>query len=114
MRCAALRAEPRTAELVVAAVLALYALTFFAFYPVAPTNDDEAKYIQQARLLLQGTTTVELIDPKNGATIPFQPSIYPVGTALVISPFVWALGPLSLAIEIKKADSGSNIKKTND
>lgn len=75
-----------------AVLAAIYAVSFLAFYPSGPTNDDEAKYIQQSRLLLQGSTTIAKIDPSSGETVRYEPSHYPAGTALIMAPFVAVFG----------------------
>ena len=55
--------DPRFAWRAVFAVLLAYAVAFACFYPSAVTNDDEAAYIRQARLALEGRTDLERIDP---------------------------------------------------
>ncbi len=74
------------------AVLAIYAVAFAAFYPRAATNDDEARYVQQASLFLEGVTSLERVHPLTGERIAYWPSRYPVGTSAALLPFVWAGG----------------------
>ncbi len=84
--------DPRFTWGAVLAILAIYTVSFFAFYPQLATNDDEARYIRQARLMLEGTTTATWEDPLTGEILKKQPSKYPVGTAALIAPFLWAFG----------------------
>lgn len=77
---------------IVAAVLAIYAVSFAVFYPQVATNDDEARYIRQAQMILAGTARLPKIDPLTGATTELQPSNFPVGTGLLMAPFVWLGG----------------------
>jgi 4-amino-4-deoxy-L-arabinose transferase-like glycosyltransferase len=85
-------ADRRLAFLAVLLALAVYAAAFLGHYPSVATNDDEARYLRQATLLLQGTQTASWIDPLTGETVERRPSEYPVGTAALMAPFVWLLG----------------------
>jgi 4-amino-4-deoxy-L-arabinose transferase-like glycosyltransferase len=88
-------AEPvdrRLAWRVVAAALAVYALGFALFYPRVATNDDEAKYLRQAQLMAQGSTTTWKLDARSGEKVLLEPSQYPPGTAGLMAPFVFAAG----------------------
>ena len=82
----------RFAWTAIAAVLLLYTAGFFWFYPAAHTNDDEVMYLNQARLLVLGTTTVTKIDPLTEQSFEYRPHPYPLGTALLSAPFVRVLG----------------------
>lgn len=73
-------------------VLLLYALSFAAFYPQVITATDEAIYIDQAQLLARGATSVSIVDPLTGEEQRMVLSHYPVGTALLMVPFVWLAG----------------------
>jgi len=85
--------DPRLAWRVIAAILALYAASFVLFYPRIATNVDEASYIRQARLFVSGSNSVIVSDPLNGRPVSLQlGSKYPVGTSLLMTPFVWAAG----------------------
>jgi hypothetical protein len=75
-----------------AAVLTIYLAAFALFYPRAPTNDDESRYVVQAAVFLQGATTLAQIDALTGERIRFWPSRYPVGTSVALMPFVRAAG----------------------
>lgn len=72
-------------------VLACYLAGFLLFYPSVATNEDEAKYLRQARLLAEGSTLVTKLHPVSGQEIELEPSQYPVGTAALMAPFVVAL-----------------------
>lgn len=82
----------RLAWRILLALLLVYAVAFAAFYPSGVTNDDEAKYLLQTRLLLEGRSTVTKIDPLTGRVFDDVPSTYPLGVALLTAPFVSALG----------------------
>jgi hypothetical protein len=84
--------EPPRATAVVLAMLSLYTAGFLIFYPAGVTVADEGTYIRQAQLVLAGHTHVDLIDPFTGAAVEMRPiSNYPLGTAILLLPFV-ALG----------------------
>jgi 4-amino-4-deoxy-L-arabinose transferase-like glycosyltransferase len=76
----------------VLALVSVYAVSFFCFYPTVMTNDDESAYIRQARLVLEARSSVHCTDPLTGEVTTHQPSRYPVGTAVLMAPFVWAFG----------------------
>lgn len=84
--------DARLAWIIVVGVLLVYVASFLAFYPTARTNDDEAQYIQQAQLLVDGKRSTTKIDPLTGETEDFEPSRYPVGTAALMAPFVSVFG----------------------
>lgn len=73
-------------------VVAAYSSAFILFYPRTLTVDDERAYVSQARSYLQGSTTISQIDPFTGEVTQIFPSKYPVGTAMLMAPFVWAGG----------------------
>lgn len=85
--------DTRIAWILVFALVSIYVAGLFAFYPRTFTNTDEAMYVRQARLLLQGTTVDSKVDALTGATVEDRPSQYPVGTALTLAPFIWLAGP---------------------
>jgi hypothetical protein len=75
------------------ALLLVYVISFALFYPSGgATNDDEAKYLHQARLLLEGRSAVTRIDPLTGEPSEDLPSTYPLGVALLTAPFLAVLG----------------------
>jgi 4-amino-4-deoxy-L-arabinose transferase-like glycosyltransferase len=78
---------------IVLALCLTYAAGLFAFYPRLAINDDEAMYLRQARLLVEGSPTVVRIHPLTGEESEFRPSTYAVGTAALLAPFIWAAGP---------------------
>ena len=73
-------------------VLAIYTIGFFVFYPRALTITDEALYVRQAAALAAGGTTVAVVDPLTGAETRVPAAPYPLGTALLLAPFVLAFG----------------------
>lgn len=85
-------ADMRFGWRVVAAMLAIYALSFAIFYPKVPTNDDEANYIVQVRMLLTGDSEITQLDAFTGEEIIDTPSTYPLGMAMIAAPFVAAFG----------------------
>jgi 4-amino-4-deoxy-L-arabinose transferase-like glycosyltransferase len=87
------QARRRSAWRIVLALCLLYAAGFALFYPRIPTNDDEAMYLRQAQLILQGRSSVFRIDPFSGEVRAFLPSSYAVGTAALMAPCIWAAGP---------------------
>ncbi len=77
----------------IAALLVVYAVAFAVFYPPTVTVTDENNYVRQAQLVLQGGPTVERVDPVTGDISEFRPlNEYPLGTALLLVPFVAAGG----------------------
>ncbi len=76
----------------IAAILLLYALGFALWYPSVVTNTDESNYLLQTRLLLEGRTAVEKVDPFTGEIFEFLERPYPNGLPLLMAPFVWAGG----------------------
>jgi 4-amino-4-deoxy-L-arabinose transferase-like glycosyltransferase len=78
--------------LIVWCVLAVYAIGFAFFYPVALTNYDEVSYLRQAATFAAGSTTVDTIDPATGLHRKVHPSDYPPGTSALMTPFVWIVG----------------------
>lgn len=84
--------EPRNASRVLVALLIVYTLGFLVFYPATLTVADEGTYVRQAQLMIQGSTAVGLVDPFTGQPTEIRPiNGYPLGTALLLLPFV-ALG----------------------
>ncbi|MGE4609658.1 MAG: hypothetical protein AAEJ52_23225 [Myxococcota bacterium] len=77
---------------VVAAVLAIYVLSFAIFYPEVATNDDEASYIVQVRMLLAGVSEVTHLDALTGEVIISPSSTYSLGMSLITAPFVAVFG----------------------
>lgn len=77
---------------ILAVLLALYTASFFSFYPTSAVNEDEAMYIRQARLLVEGRASLDKLDPLTGAEQVYLPATYPIGTAVIMSPFVSAVG----------------------
>jgi hypothetical protein len=73
-------------------VLAIYTIGFFVFYPRALTITDEALYVRQAAALAAGGTSVAVVDPLTGAETRVPAAPYPLGTALLLAPFVLAFG----------------------
>lgn len=84
--------DPELVRRIVLAMLALYAISFGLFYPGTVTNDDEAMYLQQARLVFAGQPTITQIDPFSGQELEIYASTYPPGTALLMAPFVELFG----------------------
>ena len=76
----------------VTALLAVYVVSFGIFYPEIVTNDDEAMYIRQARLALEGPPVVSQVDPMTGEPHSFFVSTYAPGTAMVMAPLVELFG----------------------
>ena len=97
-------ADPQRAWRWIVLLCAVYLVAFACFYPQLPVNDDEAQYIRQTRLLLQGASVISLEDARTGELQEFRPSTYPIGTAVLMAPFVavggwraaFVLAPLSL------------------
>jgi hypothetical protein len=85
-------ADMRFGWRVVAAMLAIYTLSFAIFYPEVPTNDDEANYIVQVRMLLAGDSEITQLDAFTGEEIIDTPSTYPLGMAMIAAPFVAVFG----------------------
>lgn len=91
----AVRALPAkwTAGSVAAVIaLAIYTLSFAAFYPEMATVIDEAAYVSQARLLVEPGNEIVQIDPFTGVESHTGLDSYPLGTALITAPFVGAFG----------------------
>lgn len=84
--------SPRNAWRILTGVLVLYALSFALYYPFVITVRDEGTYVRQARLLLQGTAVIEATDPFSGEVFEAETIQYPVGTALLMLPFVAVAG----------------------
>jgi hypothetical protein len=86
--------ESRDATRVLLALLALYAIAFVVFYPPTVTIADEGNYVRQAQLLIRGEgRAIDVVDPFTGETIEIEPiNDYPLGTALLLVPFVAAGG----------------------
>ena len=87
--------DRRLAWRILAAIALAYSIGFFATYPQAITSDDEAMYVEQARLLVRGATSVTKIDPFTGESSEYTAFQYVVGTASLMAPFMWAGGWLA-------------------
>lgn len=74
------------------ALLAVYAISMALFYPIASVNDDEAQYLRQARLMVEGRSSIPVEDPFTGEIKEVYPSTYSPGTALAMTPFVALAG----------------------
>jgi 4-amino-4-deoxy-L-arabinose transferase-like glycosyltransferase len=86
-------ADVRFGWRIVLAVCALYVLAFLAFYPNAITNDDEAMYVRHAQIMLEGrASVVPKLDALTGESVDHVVSRYPIGTALMMVPFVALAG----------------------
>jgi len=85
-------ADARFGWRVVFVLLLLYAVFFGFFYPNTPTNDDEAQYLRQTVLLLEGRSTITVVNPFTGKAREKPPSTYSVGTAYLMAPFVKLFG----------------------
>lgn len=79
---------------IVATLLLLYALGFVIWYPSPyATNTDEALFLTQAKLLIQGTTAAEKVDPFTGESYEFiHHRPYANGFPFLMAPFLWAGG----------------------
>lgn len=86
------RGDPRAIDRLLLALLAVYAASFFAFYPEIATNDDEAMYLRQAELVLRGEPSITQIDPTTRNAEQTYPSTYAPGTAYLMAPFVALFG----------------------
>jgi len=84
--------EPRHAWALLIALLGLYSITFLFYYPSVITVSDEGNYIREARLLLEGTTAQMRPDAFTGEIRAVTTILYPLGTALLMAPFVWLVG----------------------
>jgi hypothetical protein len=82
----------RAATRWIAALLALYALSFAVFYPATLTNTDETGYLYLAQLIVKGDFTVTKIDPRDGAMISEPITNYPPGTSILMAPWIALLG----------------------
>jgi hypothetical protein len=76
----------------IAALLALYGLSFALFYPNAITITDEILYVGQAEMMVRGDLTVTKVDPRTGVVRISQPGTYPPGTAALMMPLVALFG----------------------
>lgn len=83
---------PAWAWIALGVPLAVYATAFVVFYPQTVLGTDEAAYLRQAVLYLEGRTFLHVIDPLSGDARQLQVSGYPVGTAVLLMPFVVAGG----------------------
>jgi 4-amino-4-deoxy-L-arabinose transferase-like glycosyltransferase len=73
-------------------LLLFYVFCFFLFYPRAITNDDEAAYLDQARLFAAGRATLPKLNPLTEKLEPYRSDFYPPGTALVMAPLIAIAG----------------------
>ena len=89
--------ETRPAVIALSTLLAVHVFAFAAFFPTGVTVADEGTYLRQAQMILAGGPAIAQADPFTGEQVEFRPiSRYPLGTALVLLPFV-ALGGRELA-----------------
>ena len=89
--------ETRNATIALTLLVGVYAGGFVLFYPASITIADEGSYIRQAQLMLQGSTAVPIVNPFTGAPGTFEPvNDYPLGTALVLLPFLALAGPAAV------------------
>lgn len=86
------RGDARLGHRLVIGVLALYLVSFALHYPSLATNVDEAAYLHQARLILEGRSSVVQVDPFTGEERAVEPSTYAPGTALLMAPLVALFG----------------------
>jgi len=84
--------DPRFAWVVVACVVAIYVASFAVFYPRGATNHDEANYIRQTRMVLEGRSSVIQEDPFTGVEKTVVLSTYPLGAPLLMAPFAAPFG----------------------
>jgi 4-amino-4-deoxy-L-arabinose transferase-like glycosyltransferase len=86
--------ETRNATIALSLLIAVYLAGYVFFYPSSITIADEGSYIRQAQLMLEGSTAVPIVNPFTGEPGTFEPvNDYPLGTALLLVPFVAAGGP---------------------
>ena len=88
-------ATGRTAWAIVAALLAVYVAAFLLTYPRTITVIDELSYVRQAQLLVTGIRSELITDPSTGLEVVYdirQETVYPLGTALTLAPFIAAGG----------------------
>ena len=91
--------ETRNATIALSILVILYGFTFFVFYPAAITVADEGTYIRQAQLMLAGSPAIEITDPFTGEAAELRPiNRYPLGTALLLLPFVALGGPAAACL----------------
>ena len=74
------------------AVVGVYIAGYLLWPPRAFSVSDEGVYIGQALLFSQGQKLLTLLDPRTGGLQLVLESSYPVGTSLLQTPFVAALG----------------------
>ena len=84
--------DPRRAWRVIGALLIVYVAGFACFYPRVVMNVDELQYVHQTLMLLDGRSTIEVTDPLTGEVFEKRPSTYPIGTALLMAPWVASFG----------------------
>ncbi len=85
--------DPRLGWSLLLGILLLYVAAFSATYPRASTNEDETRYIHQARLLAHGETALYKSHPITGETYRYRASGYPIGNAALMAPLVVLFGP---------------------
>ncbi|HYV98859.1 MAG TPA: hypothetical protein VE967_15500 [Gemmatimonadaceae bacterium] len=75
-----------------AAPLVCYVIALAVFPPAAFTVADEGLYVAQAVAFASGSRTVRTLNPLTGVETRAPVARYPVGTALIQTPFVWLGG----------------------
>jgi len=84
--------DARAIDRLLLALIVVYAVSFFAFYPEVATNDDEAMYLRQTELVLRGESTIAQIDPTTRREEIVHPSTYAPGTSFLMAPFAAVFG----------------------
>ena len=85
--------DPTRQKFILLALVAIHALAFASFYPEIITVSDEMSYLQQTRLLAEGTNEEVVLDPFTGKYVHTgRQTVYPLGTALFALPFLKAGG----------------------
>ncbi len=82
----------RLAWWLVGGIVFLYVASFALFYPAVATNTDEAEYLRQTLLLLEGRSTVVNENPLTGDRVDHTPGTYSIGTPMAMAPFARAFG----------------------
>ena len=76
----------------VVALLAIYGIGFFVFYPTMPLIYDEVEYLEMGLALSEGQTCLATLDVGTAAIVCESPSIYLPGTSLLMAPFIAVFG----------------------
>jgi hypothetical protein len=80
--------SPNLRIVLVGLALVVYSAGFFAFYPNAITNTDEACYIRQAAAFSRGEVRVPSVHPVAGSPTEEVVSWYPPGLSALMTPAV--------------------------